>query len=262
MEHEFFNEFFEEDRKEFKKPHNSMRDDNIDAPYSANFTKYDSMSALKETAGYIVYVAQLIEKAEKEADAAKNSIEAAAAQTNAKEAFDAVNQLNTAVNNWLKWDASERQQKIIVRTSEEIAEIADAVMKVENAVREANRAYIAVNYRVSSLAAAEADVVEARAAATAAELALAEVEARLAAIEARLAAAARPQDMHSAAKHSSRRLANARARSEARRSRIKPLAEGATRKKRKKKYRRRNKTKTKRYKRQIKRYTKNYRMRY
>ena len=240
-----------------------------DGNYSANFTTSKSISALKETADSILYVAQLIEKAEKEADAARNSSEAAVAQTRAEEAMDVVNQLEAAVSDWKDWNDDRQKKKIIVRTPKEILEIAAAVMKVENAVRGAKRAYRSITFRVSSLASAEADVAAARAAAADAKLAVAEAEARLAEIDARAAeiearaAEAMVRDIpliHSAKKHASRRLDNVRKRAEQRLANLdlKRSAGIASKKKRKRKH---NKTKSKWYKKQIKRYTKKYCMR-
>ena len=97
-----------------------------DGNYSANFTTSKSISALKETADSILYVAQLIEKAEKEADAARNSSAAAVAQTRAAEAMDVVNQLEAAVSDWKDWNDDRQKKKIIVRTPKEILEIAAA----------------------------------------------------------------------------------------------------------------------------------------
>ena len=268
------NDLLDEDIKEFLKPQYSMRDNMMEIPYYDNFTNYDSISALKETAEYILYAAQMIEEVEKEVDVARNSIEASAFQTKGEEAFDVVNKLVEAVWDWNDWNNEQQKKKTIIRTPKEKNEIDAAFMMVENAVRGANRAYSALNFKVSSLAAAEAELAEARAAVVAKELELAEVEARLAAIDASLAAAeAAKQEMppiHSARAHASRRLEKSRKKARERQERSETMtapvdapvdAKGgmATRKK---KYRRRNKTKPKRYKKQIKGRTKKYRMRY
>ena len=252
-----FNDFLNEDREEFLKPQYSMRDYMMETPYYDNFTNYDSISALKETAEYILYAAQVIEGLEKEVNVARNSIEASAFQTKGEEALNVVNKLADAVWDWDDWNNEQQKKKTIIRTPKEKNEIDAAIMRVENAVRGANRAYSSIDFKVSSLAAAEAEVAAARAAVVAKERELAEVEARLAAIEASLAAA-EMHPIHSARGHASRRLENSRKKARERQERsekMKAQVDAKGMATRKKKYRRRNK-------RQFKRYTKKYRMRY